>query len=128
MALLGVAGACTTSMSSTSTGTTGATTAAATTDAAARLAKYSAVRLAPDLAALSDNERKMIPLLVDAAKAIDEVFWVQAYGNASALLQSISDPAARRFAELNYGPWDRLDNNHPFVPLVRPAPTTIPPG
>jgi hypothetical protein len=87
----------------------------ASTDAATRLAKYTSVRLAPDLTALSENERKMIPLLVDAAKAMDDVFWIQAYGDRQRLLQSIADPAARRFAELNYGPWDRLDDNHPFV-------------
>src|SRR5207248_3422994 len=76
----------------------------------------------PDLTALSENERRMIPLLVDAAKAIDEVFWIQAYGDGPALLHSIADPATRRFAELNYGPWDRLDNNHPFVSRVGARP------
>src|SRR5438105_4734467 len=116
IALLGAASACSTSMSGTSTMTTAGATAAATTDAGTRLARYSTVKLAPDLAPLSDNERKMIPLLVDAAKAIDDVFWIQAYGDAPALLQSITDPAVRRLAELNYGPWDRLDNHHPIVP------------
>lgn len=116
IALLGAAAAaCSSSMAGTSTMTTTGATAAATTDAATRLAKYSTVRLAADLAPLSDNERKMIPLLVDAAKAIDDVFWIQAYGDAPALLKSIADPSARRLAELNYGPWDRLDNHHPFV-------------
>ena len=27
-----------------------------------------------------------------------------------------ADPAVRSFVELNYGPWDRLDGNAPFVP------------
>jgi hypothetical protein len=58
----------------------------------------------------------MIPILIDAAKAMDEVFWGQAFGDRQALMQSISDPATRRFADVNYGPWDRLDENHPFVP------------
>src|SRR4051794_19247760 len=53
------------------------------TDAAQRLARYSSVRLAPDVSALTDNERRMIPLLIDAAKAMDEVFWIQAYGDRS---------------------------------------------
>jgi hypothetical protein len=96
---------------------------AASSAAAARLARYATVRLAPDLSALSQNERKMIPLLVDAAKAMDEVFWVQAYGDKRSLERSIGDAAARRFVEINYGPWDRLDDNHAFIQGVgrRPA-------
>lgn len=131
LALFAVTSACSGSMSSASTSTANAAAPAATTDAAARLARYATVRLAPNLTSLSENERKMIPLLVDAAKAIDEVFWIQAYGDAQLLLRSIADPAAGRFAELNYGPWDRLDNNHPFVPRagVRPPGANYyPPG
>ena len=112
--LLCAVGACTSSMSTTSAGN--ASVRNGSTDAAARLAKYTSVRLTPDLSALTDNERKMIPVLVDAAKAMDEAFWVEAFGDRQALMQSISDPAARRFADVNYGPWDRLDENHPFVP------------
>src|SRR4051812_47024974 len=102
--------ACSSSMSTTSTAS-----AASTSDAATRLARYSRVRLAPDLSALTENERRMIPLLVDAAKAMDDVFWIEAYGDKESLLRNIADPAARAFAEVNYGPWDRLDENHPFV-------------
>ncbi|HEY8175920.1 MAG TPA: hypothetical protein VIF32_09525 [Gemmatimonadaceae bacterium] len=108
-------------MSSTSSGTS-TPVGGSSSDVAARLAKYATVRLAPDLSVLTESERKMIPLLVDAAKAIDDVFWIQAYGDAQALLRSIPDPAARRFAEYNYGPWDRLDDNHPFVAGVGPRP------
>ena len=92
-------------------------------DAAARLARYTTVKLEPDLSGLTANERKMIPLLVDAAKAMDEVYWIQTYGDRAALMRSIADDATRRFADINYGPWDRLDNNHVFVPGAagRPA-------
>ncbi len=91
------------------------------TDVAARVASYRAIRLAPDLSGLTENERKMIPLLVDAAKSMDEAFWIQTYGNP-ADLRSIADASVRRFAEINYGPWDRLDNNTPFVRGVGPRP------
>ena len=113
IAILGAITACASPITTTPAAT--ASSRSSSSDATARLAKYTSVRLTPDLSALSENERKMIPLLVDAAKAMDEVFWIQAYGDQQRLLQSISDPAVRRFAELNYGPWDRLDDNHPFV-------------
>ena len=122
LALLAVAGSCSTMSSSSGVGTS-TPPRNGSSDVAARLAKYSTVRLAPDLSALTENERKMIPLLIEAAKAIDDVFWVQAYGDAPALLRSISDPATRQFVEYNYGPWDRLDNNHPFVAGVGPRPS-----
>jgi hypothetical protein len=64
----------------------------------------------------------MIPLLIDAARSMDAIFWRQAYGNRDSLLQSITDPDTRRYAEINYGPWDRLDGNAPFVEGVGPKP------
>jgi len=87
-----------------------------------KLAQYTTVRLTADLAKLTENERKMIPLLIDAARYMDAIFWRQAYGNRDSLLQSLTDPATRRYAEINYGPWDRLDNNAPFIEGVGPKP------
>ena len=46
---------------------------------------------------------------------MDALFWEQAYGDKEELLDSISDSAARRFAEINYGPWDRLEGNERFM-------------
>ncbi|MEM7355871.1 MAG: Zn-dependent hydrolase, partial [Acidobacteriota bacterium] len=79
------------------------------------LAKYTTFRLTTDLSHLSDAERQMIPLLIDAAKAMDEGFWRQAYGDKQALLGSVADEGLQRFVEINYGPWDRLANNEPFI-------------
>jgi hypothetical protein len=87
-----------------------------------KLAQYTTVRLTTDLGKLSENERRMIPLLIDAARSMDAIFWRQAYGNRDSLLESIRDPSTRRYAEINYGPWDRLDNNAPFVEGVGPKP------
>ncbi|MCB0679122.1 MAG: hypothetical protein KDC30_20635, partial [Saprospiraceae bacterium] len=63
------------------------------------LAKYTTVRLTTDLSKLSDNEKKMIPLLIEAAQLMDECFWYEAYGDKEALLGSIEDEATRRFAQ-----------------------------
>jgi hypothetical protein len=87
----------------------------AQSDIGQRLAKYTPVRLTADLSHLTANERRMIPLLIDAAREMDAIFWMQTYGDRDALLRSIRDPQARRFAEINYGPWDRLEGDHPFV-------------
>jgi len=91
-------------------------------DVAARVAQYTVVRLAPDLSGLGDAERRMVPLLVEAAQAMDRSFWKQAYGDPEPLMHSLEDPALRRYAEINYGPWDRLEEDAPFVPGTPPKP------
>ncbi len=98
------------------------TQTATKTPGEALLAKYTPFRLTADLRVLSENERRMIPLLIEAAQAMDEVFWIQAYGNKDELLAAIEDPALKAFAEINYGPWDRLADNAPFVEGVGPKP------
>jgi len=84
---------------------------------------YAPVTLKADLAGLSDKERQMLSLFIEASQIMDDLFWRQAYpGDRAALLASLEDPAARRFAEVNYGPWDRLAGNAPFVAGVGPKP------
>ncbi|HSR70293.1 MAG TPA: Zn-dependent hydrolase [Acidobacteriota bacterium] len=88
----------------------------------AKLNKYTTVRLTTDLSVLGDEQKKIIPYLIEAAKAMDGAFWQQAYGDKSELMRSISDPRVRRYAEINYGPWDRLEENEPFVEGIGPKP------
>lgn len=82
------------------------------------LSKYALVDLTTDTTKLSAKEKQMIPLLIEIAKIMDEIFWKEAYGNKSALLDSLKDLRYREFATLNYGPWDRLDGDKPFLPGI----------
>jgi hypothetical protein len=81
----------------------------------ARLAKYTSVRLTTDMGQLTEREQRVVALLIDASAAMDEIFWQQAYGDRDALFAAIPDAATRQFAAINYGPWDRLAGNEPFV-------------
>ncbi len=84
---------------------------------------YAPVTLTADLAPLTPKEREMVGLFIEAAEIMDGLFWQQAYpGDRAALLERIDDPAMRRFVEINYGPWDRLAGNEPFVPGVGAKP------
>ncbi len=77
---------------------------------------YADFKLTADLGALTDNQREMIKLLIDASQIMDDLFWRQAYGDDyQSWLESIGVDDTRRFAELNYGPWDRLDDDKPFI-------------
>ena len=60
--------------------------------------------------------------LLEAGEIMDALFWRQTYGDKDGLLSTIDDPATRRFVEINYGPWDRLDNDAPFVEGAGPRP------
>ena len=58
----------------------------------------------------------MIKVLIEASEIMDDLFWRQAYGEGyQAWLASIGIDEARQFAELNYGPWDRLADEAPFI-------------
>jgi hypothetical protein len=98
------------------------TTAAAAPapDMQRRLSEYTSVKLAADTTNLTAKERQMIPLLIDAAKAMDPIFWEQTWGSRDSLISNVSDEGIRRFIDVNYGPYDRLDNNAPFIPEVGP--------
>src|SRR5690606_568666 len=80
-----------------------------------RLASYETVRLTANLGQLSEKEKQIIPLLIQAAQIMDDLFWQQAYGNKDSLLNAVSDTKLQDFIRINYGPWDRLKNDTPFV-------------
>jgi hypothetical protein len=87
-----------------------------------RVKKYVPVRLSADLSSLSDQEKRMIPLLIEASKIMDELFWYEAYGERDSLLNALHDEKEKQFVQINYGPWDRLSNNEPFLAGVGPKP------
>jgi len=80
-----------------------------------KLKEYARVPLTADMSMLTDNQKKMIPILIEAAKIMDDLFWQEAYGNKEELLGNIKDEATREYVKINYGPWDRLSDNEPFV-------------
>ena len=84
---------------------------------------YADFTLTADLADLSDEQHEMIKLLIDASQIMDDLFWKQSYGDGyEAWLDSIPNVDMRRFAELNYCPWDRLDDENPFMKGVGAKP------
>lgn len=81
-----------------------------------RLSIYHGIDLTSDLSHLSDNQHKMLSLLIDVSKIMDDLFWKQAFfEDKDAFLSSIDDEDVRHFAAINYGPWDRLNGDTPFI-------------
>lgn len=76
---------------------------------------YTRHSLNSDLGHLSAKQKRMIGLLIQASQIMDDLFWQQAFtGNRSEFLAALPDSAVN-FAEINYGPWDRLQNDAPFI-------------
>ncbi|WP_113638136.1 dipeptidyl-peptidase 3 family protein [Nubsella zeaxanthinifaciens] len=90
-----------------------------------RLPIYEKVRLSTDLNLLTPNERQVLPLLIEAAQIMDELFWKQAYPQRDSLLATIKDEKTKDFVRINYGPWDRLNGDKPFVAGIGPKPLGV---
>jgi hypothetical protein len=99
------------------------TTAKDSTDYISKnLAGYAPVKLTADLSGLSDSDRRAIPLLIKAAEIMDTLFWWQTYGNPDSLLNATTNDKAKQFIRINYGPWDRLNNDTSFIAGVGKKP------
>lgn len=95
-----------------------------------RIGIYEPVKLTTNLNVLSVNDRKVLPLLIQAAQIMDELFWRQTYPQRDSLLAVTKDEDTKNFIKINYGPWDRLNNDKPFVSGMgqRPAGATFYPA
>ena len=80
--------------------------------------EYAVFDLKSDLVKnLSPNEKELVKIFIEIGEVMDEIYWDQFFGNENrAALDTLSDPAVRAFANIQYGAWDRLDSEKPFVP------------
>ena len=86
------------------------------------LAGYEKVRLTTDVSKLTEKEKQMIALFIQAAQIMDDLYWQQCFGNKDSLLNSVTDEKAKQFILMNYGPWDKLNNDTPFIAGVETKP------
>ena len=84
--------------------------------------QYAEFPLTTDLSKLTDKEKQMLPLLIEAADQMEAIYWQTAYGDKEQLFEGITDSALIKYLSINYGPWDRLDANRPFLETAGPKP------
>ncbi len=76
------------------------------------LSEYATVEIGkentPLLQGISDNGREVLNLYRFAAIEASNIYWQQSFGDKAALLESLGDGPLKEYAQINYGPWDRL--------------------
>jgi hypothetical protein len=86
-----------------------------------QLERLPAVELTADLSHLSPGDRKALDLLVKASWCMDKAFMRQVYEWNYCIIGELSksmDPGVSYYQNyfcLMYGPWDRLDDDRPFL-------------
>lgn len=82
----------------------------------AKVEEYAHVELKSDLVnGLNEKEKELVKIFFQVGEITDNLFWKQTFGDKS-VLDTITDSYAKEFAMIQYGAWDRLDNNKPFLP------------
>ncbi|MFC5569721.1 Zn-dependent hydrolase [Lysobacter yangpyeongensis] len=91
--------------------------------AQAHAGDYATVPLKADLSHLDERTQRMVAKLIQAADLMNELAWKQNWGgDRAALLAQAPDEATRELVTLNFGPWDRLNEDTPLIPGIKPRP------
>lgn len=84
--------------------------------------QYAPFRLTANLKHLSARQKKLLANLIDASKYMDTLFTWQAYGDPHELYSMDVPDVVMKYLHINYGSWDRLNGNEPFLPGVGKKP------
>ena len=87
-----------------------------------KVEQFAEFELSSDLSDLSDNQKEMLLLCFEAAKIMDDLFWQQSFGSKEKALSLSDNCDTKKFIALNYGPWERLNGNAPFIDSVGSKP------
>lgn len=88
-----------------------------------KVEQYAPYTLKYDTKLLTPEESQLVGIFIEIADVMDDIFWEQSFGKENRdKLRAINDPYLRRYAEINYGAWDRLDSEKPFLPGFGPKP------
>jgi hypothetical protein len=87
-----------------------------------KVSEFAPVDLTTDLSLLSDDQKQLLAKLFQVADIMDEIYWQQVFPDRDAALASMSSEDEIRFFRINYGPWERLNGNLPFLPDYGPKP------
>lgn len=86
-----------------------------------KIDQFSVTQINYDESLLDENQKMVVQKLYEAAKVMDEIFLEQVYSQNFEIrqnLQNATDELSKlqlKYFTINFGPFDRLDNNKPFI-------------
>ncbi len=87
--------------------------------------EFATVQLKADLSVLSEKEKEMIPIFIEVADIMDELFWLQTYGDKKEIMDKATNEWSKKFVAINYGPWERLNDNKSFIESIGEKPLGV---
>lgn len=87
-----------------------------------KIDEYALVTLNANIENFNASEKHLIKILIDASQLIDSIFWYENTGFLDTTFFSFKDEITRQLYELNFGPWNRLEGNKPFVENIDEKP------
>ncbi|MGW8314603.1 MAG: dipeptidyl-peptidase 3 family protein [Bacteroidales bacterium] len=84
--------------------------------------EFAEVDLTADISELSDNQKELLSLLFRVSDIMDEIYWNEVFPDKDIALNAMTDEDEIKFFQINYGPWERLNGNLPFLPGYGPKP------
>ena len=79
------------------------------------LNKYVSFKLTTDISKFSDNQQKMLSKLFEVADIMNEIYKEEVITNSDLAKSLLRSDEEKALFEINYGPWNRLDGNKPFI-------------
>jgi hypothetical protein len=87
----------------------------------AKIRRFAPTDITADVSHLSENDRKTLDKVIEAAKLLDPLYLRQVWSGNEALLKKLEADTTPEGKErlhyfmINKGPWSRLDKNEPFI-------------
>ena len=81
----------------------------------AKVDAFIKVKLSADISSLTEKEKQILPLLFEVAQIMDDIYWIQTYGNKEEFLGKLKTENEKLFGAINYGPWERLEDNKAWL-------------
>jgi peptidase M49-like protein len=88
---------------------------------ASKIRRFAPTDIVADVSHLSENDRKALARLIDAARLLDPLYLRQVWSGNEALLKKLEGDTTSEGRErlhyfmINKCPWSRLDKNEPFI-------------
>jgi len=79
------------------------------------LNKYVPFKLTSDISKLSDNQKEMLSKLFEVANIMDQMYKEEVLKDSDLTKSLLLSEDEKKLFEINYGPWNRLDGNKPFI-------------